>query len=477
MPFLLRMPQTLTFISAAMVLAMPIIAAEFKIDCAQTAGTFRALHGVNNGPLNDGEVVDVSRYWKEINVPSARLHDSEWPRPDIVDIHAIFPNLDADPQAPKSYTFRQTDDYIKAIIDTGSTIVYRLGESIEHGKRKYHVHPPADYDKWAAACLGIIRHYNEGWADGFKYNIQYWEVWNEPENRPAMWSGSDEDYHRLYVTAAKAIKAKYPQLKVGGPSVGHVGKVADGKYEPTKFLEGLLAACREHKAPLDFFSWHTYTNDPTEYRRKAKGIRQWLDSHGFEKTEIHLNEWNYLPDDDWSPMLGKNQGLARHKWYERMNGAEGAAFAACVLIDLQDAPVDVGNYYSGDNSPFGLFTEHGAPKKTFFAMKAFRALLDAPQRIEVAPDQSDRFAIAAGKDKDGSRVTVLISNLRGDRDAVSLNIANLPWKGATKWEAMLVDQQRDLEVIDRGKIEAGDARWSRKVAAPSILLLKLTADK
>ena len=32
-----------------------------------------------------------------------------------------------------------------------------------------------------------------------------WDLWNEPDNRPAMWTGTDEEYFRLYSTAAKAI--------------------------------------------------------------------------------------------------------------------------------------------------------------------------------------------------------------------------------------------------------------------------------
>ena len=59
------------------------------------------------------------------------------------------------------------------------------------------MHPPADAAKWAAICVGIIRHYNEGWANGFHHGIRYWEIWNEPENRPAMWTGTDEDYLAL----------------------------------------------------------------------------------------------------------------------------------------------------------------------------------------------------------------------------------------------------------------------------------------
>ena len=88
---------------------------------------------------------------------------------------------------------------------SNETILADLGESIEHTKRKYHVHPPRDPAKWAAACCGIIRHYNAGWANGFKHGIVYWEIWNEPENRPAMWTGSDEQFLELYAVAAAVL--------------------------------------------------------------------------------------------------------------------------------------------------------------------------------------------------------------------------------------------------------------------------------
>ena len=345
-------------------------AEEFRVDCARVIGTIRPLHGVNNGPVNDAETLDLSADYRDLGIPLARLHDSEWPNPDLVDMHAIFPDLRADPELPASYRFLRTDDYIRPIIEAGTGVVYRLGESIEHSRRKYHVVPPADYEKWSSACVGVIRHYNEGWADGFRYGIRYWEIWNEPENRPAMWTGSDEDYYRLYSTAAKRIKAAFPALMVGGPSVGATGEVVDGRLRPTAFLEGFLNSCKADGAPLDFFSWHTYTDDPYLYARKAWAIRQWLDDHELARTEIHLNEWNFLPDNDWAPMLGSDQALRRQQWYEKMGGPQGAAFIACVLLYLQDAPVDVANLYSGDSGSFGLFNRYGVPKKTFHAVRA-----------------------------------------------------------------------------------------------------------
>ena len=30
-------------------------------------------------------------------------------------------------------------------------------------------------------CKHIVMHYNDGWNDGYHYNIAYWEIWNEPD--------------------------------------------------------------------------------------------------------------------------------------------------------------------------------------------------------------------------------------------------------------------------------------------------------
>src|SRR5688572_9822397 len=126
-------------------------AADVTVDCSRTTGRIRPLHGVNNGPLDAGGTVDLSAHHKELSIPFTRLLDAHWPSPDVVDLHVVFPNFDADPERPESYNFSRTDDYLSAIAATGSKIVYRLGESIEHTPKKYNVHPPKDPEKWAAA--------------------------------------------------------------------------------------------------------------------------------------------------------------------------------------------------------------------------------------------------------------------------------------------------------------------------------------
>ena len=284
----------------ALLLAIPAFAAaDLTVDFSKTNGVLRPLHGVNLGPLCYRGMVDLSAYHRELNLPLTRLHDVVWVNYDAVDISTIFRDFRNDAAQVENYEFAATDDYIAAIVKAGSPILYRLGESIEHTPRKYRVHPPKDFAKWADICCAIIRHYNEGWAGGFRHNIRYWEIWNEPENQPAMWTGTDDQYFQLYEVTAKAIKARWPDLKVGGPSLGYTGEFKDGQFKAGEFLLRFLRHCRDHQVPLDFFSWHRYTSDPSDAARRARAMRQLLDEHGFTKTESHFNEWNYLPNEDW----------------------------------------------------------------------------------------------------------------------------------------------------------------------------------
>ena len=249
-------------------------AATIRVDAARKIGAVRAIQGVNGGPICYGGVVDLSAYHRALGIPMTRIHDANWPARNVVDIHAVFPDFRADPQSPDSYRFAPTDDYLSAILATGSKVMYRLGESIEHTRRKYYVHKPADYDRWASICLGIIRHYNEGWANGFRHDFRYFEIWNESEIGAAQWDGTSEDYYRLYAVAARAIKGRYPKLMVGGPAAAGLGGLDGDRLTPSAHLRGFLAYCRKESLPLDFLSWHMYTSDATAPVRGTIGLRR-----------------------------------------------------------------------------------------------------------------------------------------------------------------------------------------------------------
>ena len=376
-----------------------------EIDFARTNGVFRPLHSINKGGFAAGGTISLAEQLRPLNIPFARLHDCQWPAPDVVDIHAIFRDAKADPADPKSYDFALTDEYLRSVFAAGMHVVYRLGESIEHTETKRFVHPPADPAHWASVCVGVIKHYNHAWANGFRYGIRYWEIWNEPENRPACWTGSDDDYFHLYATAARRIKGEFPELKVGGPSVGYSGSFRDGVFQPSSFVTNFLARCHLASVPLDFFSWHCYTDDPAEVTARARAIRRLLDRYGFINTESHLNEWSYLPGNSWHGASRKAAPAEREKYFQAMSGSQGAAFILAALIELQDAPVDMCNLFHGELGAFGLFNEFGVAQPNYYAVEAFSRIARRP-RASVRGNVAGQLAAAA------SDSLILISNFK-----------------------------------------------------------------
>lgn len=435
--------------------------ADITVKLNESNGTFKKLHGVNNGPVTYGSLVNVTKYYQKVEIPLVRLHDPNWPHPREIDIHHIFPDMNKDPLDPANYDFSTSDEYMRTVVNTGADVLVRLGESIEHTDKKYFVHPPQDYQKWAEVCIQIIRHYNEGWADGFHYGITYWEIWNEPDNPPAMWSGTPEDYYRLYEVAASAIKQAFPQLKVGGPALARPYK--------TEFADNFLAYVRDRKLPLDFYSWHAYTSDVKVVQRIANYVREHLDQYGFEKTESHFNEWNYF-EADFRTIWNEHSEFIRRRTFERAKNEVGAAYVASVLTALQDLPVDHANYYDGQPTAVfcGLFDYYGAPRKAYHAFEAFYQITKLPERVVTAHQECEGLYTLAGKDEQGSSA-VMISNYEGKSRFYSIKLEGLSVEG--KLKMLMVDSDHDFTEVEPVELNGGEiSLW---LPQHSVVLLKV----
>ncbi|MBN1401260.1 MAG: hypothetical protein JXA74_10510, partial [Anaerolineae bacterium] len=324
-------------------------------------------------------------------------------------------------------------------------IVYRLGVSIEHTPVKYYTHPPADFERWARTCAGIVRHYNQGWANGFEWGIRYWEIWNEPDIGDKMWSGSFEQYLELYRGTAPALKALDPELRVGGYAAANPRSERVGQF---------LDYCRQHRLPLDFFSWHTYTDEPERLVDNAQRVREQLDARGFCQTESHLNEWNYV-GFDWGQIWRRGNEAMRREAFEKQKNEAGASFCAAALIALQDAPVDVCCYYDGQPSALfcGLFDYYGVPTLTYQAFVWFRRVLDCGEKVTVTAVQGDdadapRLHALAAYDRERGAGAILLSH-PGDRPlSVDMKLDGLPpgeswgWRACRIKRAGVVEPQR-----------------------------------
>lgn len=454
-------------------------AANVIVDFAQPAGTIRALHGVNNGPVSWGLSADLTNYHKEAKFPSARLHDCHYAGANVVDIHFIFPIFDADADDPTYYRFAETDAYLAPMVENGEQITYRLGESIECRSRAYsnggfYVHPPKDFAKWAKICTNIIRHYNDGWADGFHYNITHWEIWNEPsENCPGMWPGTIEQYFQMYEAAATAIKALDPALKVGGPSTCNIN---------FPIVRPFLAYCRDRKVPVDFLTWHSYAAAPEVIAQDAATARQLADEYGFTKAESHITEWHPMwykweGDVDANELGNPNPGkyLTVREKFDSMRGPKAAAFTATTLMLLEDRPVDMANYYTADINPWGMFDAAGNPGRVYYTFVAFNRLFQTPNRVACIPQGTlpADVTLCAGLSGDRAAASILVSHFGADARQVVLQPRNLPVMTPVEAEVFAIDAAHEMASIGKFTMATDTPALSLDLPGDSVYLVRL----
>lgn len=404
------------------------VSVSVSIDTSIIIGPIKPMNAVNNGPAAGSQLQKDD--FRILEIPFSRTHDASdgFYGERVVDISDIFPDFSKNPDKESSYDFRETDLYIKTLIEAGSEPFYRLGQTIENQTAaKYNIYPPKDYKKWAVICEHIIRHYNEGWANGFHYNIRYWEIWNEAdldqssgrwETEPRTWGAPIEEFHKFYAVAAKHLKERFPHLKIGGPSYCRIQGVKT--YFPA-FFEYM----RNNNVPIDFVSWHKYGAEPSVYTMEADIIRDWMKQYGYQDAELILNEWNYR--------RFKSGDGSSNELYNRANrrSMKGAAFAAAIMTALQDAPVDMLMYY--DFRPatsycgfydFQLY-RHAPLYYTFYAWSKLKG---SECECKVEGGAGDIYAVAAVS---GGRMVLMLTRYDGDNNACNLANVTVSLKGSS----------------------------------------------
>ncbi len=337
-----------------------------QIDFTTEIGKIKPMHATNNGPAGSAvRNTGIDAAFAAAGIPYARNHDasfySGYGGENTVDVHRIFRDFTADENDPTSYDFRATDAYVARTEACGTHMFYRLGAAIEHGIKR-GTYPPADYLKWARICEHIIRHYNEGWADGFHYGIEYWEIWNEPDCRNAdgsnpCWQGTDEEFVEFFCTVLPYLKGHFPTLKIGGPAF--CWGWGEGRL-PHK----LLSAMQARGLTMDFFSFHCYARDPEQIRINTEEVDKMLAKYGFAGMETNLNEWNYVAG--W---LGEEFT----RTIEIIKSIKGASYTTACMCVGQASTLDMLMYYDARPCAFnGLFdTDTLRVLKGYYPFKMF----------------------------------------------------------------------------------------------------------
>ena len=417
------------------------------IDETKKLGKIKPMHGVGQPPLM-GVSTGKFSYLTEANIPYSRLHDvGGWFGKNMfVDIPNIFRDFDADENDPNSYDFTFTDILVKGLVDAGCEPYYRLGVTIENFApiKAYRIYPPKDFHKWARICEHIIRHYNEGWADGFHFNIKYWEIWNEPEfhydiMKNAMWRGTKEEYFELYRISSTHLKECFGDtIKIGGGSSNGFHRIiypennVPGKTDEwygqidyiMEFFYDFIDFVKRENLPLDFFAHHIYENVQNAVKMELF-CEKYFEEKGLSDVEIHINEWN----------------TRRVERYIEQGTSLACADMVATMCYMQNTKAAVMCYYDakiGTSAFGGLFNPATRmPYCAYYGFKAFGKLYTLGTQIECVCDNEKVVSIAA---TDGTTVGVLMSNI-GEDTEIELSANG-------KFKAFLIDEKNSFSSVD-----------------------------
>ena len=199
-------------------------------DATFTVGTLttplQSLLGVNAGPLHwNGHLAnkDLFTEYAQIGVKSVRSHDF----PEALDMSVMYPDRTKDTTLQTSYNFTRpgiSGDYgsdyaVSSLQSNGLQLYLRIW-----GLGATPTLPSSERANWVKAAVEIIRHYQEGKWSGYTGLVNSVEIGNEPDSS-YFWPNSytKEEFYQLYADTAKAIRAAFPTMMIGGPGITQGG--------------------------------------------------------------------------------------------------------------------------------------------------------------------------------------------------------------------------------------------------------------
>ena len=443
------------------------------VDFAKSCGKIKPMHSVNNAPVYkfaaDQRITNITS-WREAGIPYGRTHDasfySTYGGEHTVDVNMIFTDWSRDADDPDAYDFVLTDEYLDMMEAGGTKAFYRLGSKIEHWQKKYNTLPPKNFQKWAEVCEHIIRHCNEGWANGKHRNIEYWEIWNEPDLDPddsthkRCWGGTRLEFYELFNVTFKHLKSCFPNLKIGGPAVASLKEEWVGE-----FFKNLQA----NDLRPDFFSWHVYSPTVEKPRRLIRAVRSWMNEYGLENAESILNEWNYVKGwegDVWIESLKTEKNL------------KGSAFIASVMLMSQQEPLDMLMYY--DARPGGMNGLYCTDRiyeclKGYYPFYMFNRLYRDGTAVEAVQESEDVWAAASI----GESRHVMLSYYNDDDQApektVKVTYKNVDSEKGVRLSYYCLDADHNCDLVREEIFTAKEFSSYIKMPLHSTWLLEITA--
>lgn len=231
-----------------------------------------------------------------------------------------------------------------------------------------NVTPPKDYDKWAGLVQNLVQHFTERYGRD-EVKTWYFEVWNEPNLKDGFWTGSQDDYFKLYRYSALAVKSVDKAYKVGGPATAGAAWVPE-----------TIAFCAKNSVPIDFISTHAYgvlqgyldeygstgtvlDKNPMSISDAVINSRKQILASAKPGLELHYTEWSasYTPAD---PIHDSYHEAAYVLNKLKQTSGVANSMSYWTFTDIFEEP---GPRYTPFHGGFGLMNIEGIKKPAYYA--------------------------------------------------------------------------------------------------------------
>jgi xylan 1,4-beta-xylosidase len=302
--------------------------------------------------------------------------------------------------AHHKYHWDTLDKTMEAIRATGASPVVSLciKPRVLYPQVNDEITDPTDYAEWEELVYQVVKHCNQD----RKYGIEYWILTNEadigePGGVPFKFL-TPESYLRYYQHTASAIHRADPKAKVGGPSTANPASPQN---------DVLIAAAGQGKVPLEFLSFHLYSNDPQEFRRLIDSMHAKLAQYpSLSKLPTFIDQWNMslfnpILNPYFQPSLILETTLAFYRaglsgaaYYHIRDYFVDQALFSCFLSPRGDA--NMAHWWNTMPQYDGLYDNQDRLRPAYYAFVLLNHIKG--QKLQVIGTDRDINAVAARED-------------------------------------------------------------------------------
>jgi hypothetical protein len=316
------------------------------------------------------------------------------------------------------------------------------------------------HPSWAPNPPTTQADWNEWWEHVFatvywlnvrnNYNVNNFEVHNEPDLAPSGWKGTQAQYITFLEYTHDAIAYVYRMYLPG--RTYHI-------YAPASSTASDWPNALLQQVPDEFDSLDIHDYDPAHTGAEVKQAHLWLDAHGKGNYPVWVSEWgSYEPNEKYNTL------------------PQGISLINNLIRGSQPGDDYVyGNHifalYDYSKIPLGLISYNGTRRADYYAMRlAIRALQGCRPTYQSITSDPNLLAITTRDGKGG--VYFLVTNQDGQKNyRVNVDLSALisGGKGIT-WE---FDTHYHDQIV--GSVVANKGHMTLTLPANGAMLVKFGA--